>query len=199
MRDILIVEDGQRERERLAQLFTAANYRVAACEGVAEAERELQSSPFRLAFLDIGLSDRSGSYLFNSIRRTGRVERIIIFTGNPSVHLKQRFLDEGATDYLVKGSPAAGDEQLLRRVQDLLGAPEARPRSGIELATFLSTYLTPQSARLFLDQNDNLPECGRCGASEYLVVFDHCPQMPPDLHGQVICKMCGQPMDPEVG
>ncbi len=94
MKDILVVEDGVKERERLRNLFTKEGYKVSACESVGEAEEELKTQNFRLAILDIGLSDKSGSYLFNSIKRLNKVTYIIIFTGNPSVHLKQRFIYE---------------------------------------------------------------------------------------------------------
>ena len=65
MADILIVEDGKNERERLLNLFSERGYQVEAAETVSEAEGLLQSTSFRLAILDIGLSDKSGSHLFS--------------------------------------------------------------------------------------------------------------------------------------
>src|SRR5437016_4051940 len=121
MKDILVVEDGRKERDRLQALFSGAGYSVVACESVGEAEKYLTQEGFRLAILDIGLSDKSGSYLFNTIKRGGRVSYIIIFTGNPSVHLKQRFIDEGAVDYIVKGSPQAKNDLLLNRITEIIG------------------------------------------------------------------------------
>ena len=50
-----------------------------------------------------------------SLSRSKQVEFIIIFTGNPSAHLQQRFLAEGAVDYIVKGSSQAKGEQPLRK------------------------------------------------------------------------------------
>jgi len=117
MKDILIVEDGRQERERLEQLFSASGYSVSACESVGEAEKLLQRERYRLAILDIGLNDKSGSYLFSSLKQGDRASYVIIFTGNPSVHLKQRFLAEGAVDYIVKASLQAQNDNLLRRAQ----------------------------------------------------------------------------------
>ena len=78
MRDILIVEDGRHERERLESLFADAGYMVTACESVADAESALEQDQFRMAILDIGLNDKSGSYLFNSLKQDDSVSYIII-------------------------------------------------------------------------------------------------------------------------
>ena len=201
MKDILIVEDGAPERARLEKLFSDVGYSVHACATVGEAERSVQAEAFRIAILDIGLSDKSGSYLFNMIRRAGRVPYIMIFTGNPSVHLKQRFLDEGAVDYIVKGSPQAQNEQLLGRVREIIGVAQSPVlvQNGIPLDQFLTHYVTEQSRALFLDSNNAYPTCGGCGESKFIVVFSHMPQVPPEVRGRVICSGCGKELDEAVG
>lgn len=198
MKDILVVEDGKKERERLHKLFEDAGYGVVVCESVGEAEKHLNQEGFRLAILDIGLSDKSGSYLFNTIKRGGRVSYIIIFTGNPSVHLKQRFMDEGAVDYIVKGSPQAKNETLLNRVTEIIGEAQQQAHEGIELDGFLSQYVTKPSRQLFLDMDNAYPPCKGCGGNHYIVTFSQQTQMPPDIHGLVICGSCGKKMDPEI-
>jgi len=198
MKDILIVEDGKPERERLLKLFSENGYSVVACESVGEAEGALKHDEFRLAVLDIGLSDRSGSYLFSAIRRQKNVSYIVVFTGNPSVHLKQRFLEEGAVDYIVKGSPQAQNDAFLGRVREILGEAQAQEPSGIALEEFLSKYLAASSRQLFLDMNNNITECGKCGSKRYIVTFSHQPQVPPEVIGQVVCAACGAVMDPQI-
>lgn len=128
MQDILIVEDSPIERNRLEGLFCGAGFSVSAAESVQEAEALLESSQFRLAVLDVGLGDKSGSYLFESLVRSGEISFIVIFTGNPSVHLKQRFLDAGAVSYVAKASTAASSENFLHLVYSLLGAPAVAER-----------------------------------------------------------------------
>lgn len=199
MRDILIVEDGLHERERLEKLFSSNNYRVSAVESVTEAERLLQYEQFRLGILDIGLGDKSGSHLFDQIKRSGRVNYVIMFTGNPSVHLKQRFLDEGAVDYIVKASPDAQNEALLERVKSLLGSAEVTAPTGISLSDFLNLYVDEASRDFFLDQSSESIVCGSCGSQEFVVTFNHKPQLPPLVEGKVVCSSCGTEMNPEVG
>jgi len=199
MRDILIVEDGKKDRERLEKLFVGEGYSVVACENVGDAEKQLDNEEFRLAVLDIGLSDKSGSYLFGNIKRRGRVSYIIIFTGNPSVHLKQRFLDEGAVDYIVKGSPQAQNDQIVSRVKELLGGAVTRQHDGIDLEYFLATHVVERSRKLFLGMDNCLPDCTKCGSKKYVVTFSHKEQLPPEVSGLVVCAACGTAMDPTVG
>lgn len=199
MKDILIVEDGIRERERLQTLFSSKGYNVIACDNVTEAEEQLKQNNFKLAILDIGLSDKSGSYLFNTIKKISRVNNIIIFTGNPSVHLRQRFIEEGASDYIVKASQEAQNENFLRRVVELIGKAETENYEGIDLKIFLSKYITESSRKLFYDESDQFPFCKQCGTNEYKVIFSDKPQMPPEITGSVICVNCGGTMDPDIG
>ncbi|MCB0332660.1 MAG: response regulator [Bdellovibrionales bacterium] len=198
MKDIIIVEDGLQERERLLKLFSEAGYRVHACEGVTEAERVLQSTSFRLAILDIGLNDRSGSYLFNALKGAPSAPQIIIFTGNPSVHLKQRFLDGGAVDYVVKASPQAQNDAFLSRIRELLGEPSTETIDGIELDLFLSQYVPEASRQLFFDAQGEVPPCSSCSSQHYVVTFAHQPQVPPEVFGKVVCAECGASMDADI-
>jgi DNA-binding response OmpR family regulator len=198
MKDILIVEDGKQERERLFELFRGAGYAVVACESVSEAESCLKNQDFRLAILDIGLNDKSGSLLFTAIRRSSKAAYVIIFTGNPSVHLKQRFIEEGAVDYIVKASVQAQSEQFLARVHEIIGEPQKLESQNLDLAIFLERYVDANSKQLFLDSGDTFPPCGNCKSIQYVVSFQQQVQLPPRIEGVVICAGCGRPMDPQV-
>lgn len=199
MADILIVEDGLHERERLEKLFRSASFSVSTAESVQEAETLLQMNEFRLVVLDIGLGDKSGSYLFESLKRQHRVPFIIVLTGNPSIHLKQRFIDEGAAAYIVKASPQAENEALLDAVHSMLGAIEVERNLGIPLVDFLRLYLQPASRALFLDEKNSISPCVHCSGSEFRVSFSHKTQLPPTVEGKVICAQCNREMDPKVG
>lgn len=198
MKDIIIVEDTASERERLEKLFKSHGYSVVCCESVGDAEKTLEFSQFRLAILDIGLGDKSGSLLFDKIKRGSKAAYIIIFTGNPSVHLKQRFIGEGALDYVVKGSPQAQNEALIGRVREILGKPQNQHFEGLELSQFLNSYVDVTSRSLFYEVDQSFPACRQCGAREYVVSFSGQAQVPPLVNGLVICVACGKEMDPEV-
>lgn len=199
MRDILIVEDGLHERERLAKLFAGAQFSVDSAESVSEAERLLALDQYRLAIIDIGLGEKSGSHLFEQLRRSGVVPYIIILTGNPSAHLKQRFLEEGAQAYIVKASNSAANEALLDTVRSLLGSGTVEKSTGIPLAEFIRLYVNGESRDLFLDEELEFPACMHCGSRRYVVTFTHKTQLPPLVEGRVVCAECLAEMDPEVG
>ena len=199
MKDILIVEDGLHERKRLEKLFRNAKYLTVAAENAQEAEGLLRIDQFRLVILDIGLGDKSGSFLFQSIKRGESAPYIVIFTGNPSVHLKQRFLDEGAAAYVVKASADAENEALLALVKSLLGSQELSANSGIPLHEFLRLYVDQSSRELFLDSDNQISRCTVCGAGEFVVSFSHKTQLPPSVEGRVVCVNCSSEMDPEIG
>lgn len=199
MSDILVVEDGATERERLRKLFTDAGYKVDVAEDSKTAERILSLKNIRLLLLDVGLSDRSGSHLFSKIRHTYRAPITVILTGNPSVHLKRRFLEEGAAAYILKASFESENEQLLKKVETLLGNADFPSRLGIKLEDFLSSQLREDSRKLFLDLENKISNCQNCGYNDFIVTFDHKTQLPPCVEGLVICSKCGAKMDPEVG
>lgn len=199
MRDILIIEDGLHERERLNQVFSGAGFTVSTAESAQEAETLLNYETFRLAVLDIGLGDKSGSHLFELMKRSNRVPYIVILTGNPSTHLKQRFLDEGAVAYIVKASNAAGNDALLDLVCSLLGTSESVAQTGIPLAEFIKLYLDASSQELFLDKGQQLPVCMHCNSAEFIVTFNHKTQLPPLVEGKVVCAHCSKDFDPVVG
>ncbi len=199
MRDILVVEDGANERDRLKRLFESARFSVSVAESAQEAEALLAVGSYRLVMIDIGLGDKSGTYLFELLKRKGNFPYVIVLTGNPSVHLKQRFLDEGAVAYIVKASPAAANEALGELVRSLLGAPTRTEMRGMALSDFLRQYVLPASHELFLDEQSNMPTCRGCGSREFLVVFDHKTQLPPVVEGRVLCSVCQRELDPEFG
>lgn len=199
MIDILIVEDGLHERERLQRLFAGARYTVHAAESATEAESLVRVNAYRLAVIDIGLGDKSGSHLFETLKRLPQVPYVIVLTGNPSTHLKQRFLDDGAAAYIVKASPAAANEALVDTVRMLLGSPGQEKLSGIGLPEFLRSYVSAESRELFLDEGQQLPPCAGCGSADFIVQFDHKTQLPPTVEGRVVCALCGKELDPQVG
>ena len=199
MPDILIVEDGFHERDRLEKLFLGRGFTIESAESVGLAEELLSVSKFRLCILDIGLADKSGSLLFQTIRKREPSTLVIILTGNPSVYLKQKFLEEGAAGFVLKASQEAENDNLLATVTSLLGGPSLRKVSGIELADFLKTYIQESSRDLFLDNKLQIFPCSKCGKTNFQVQFDHKIQLPPVVEGRVVCIDCGLLYDPEVG
>ncbi|RME57803.1 MAG: response regulator [Candidatus Dadabacteria bacterium] len=205
IKDILIVEDTVEQRRRLEKLLSEKGYAVQACASAKEGEEAVLDNSFKLAILDIGLGDKSGSYLFHHLKTSKKVEQILIYTGNPSVHLKQRFLSEGASAYIVKGSKDASDEALLTLIEDLIGLADSESQTTsakeqkLPLLHFIKMYLTEESAALFLEKDGSFPPCSNCGGKDYYLDFTKEPQVPPTITGVVVCSQCGCELDPHIG
>lgn len=200
MPDILIVEDGLKERERLEQLFLKADYTVNAVDTASKAESLLDLKQYRLCLLDIGLSDKSGSLLFDQIIRKSPKPLVLILTGNPSVYLKQKFIEEGAAGFILKGSAEAESKNLLNTIQSLLGSSSSsKDVLSIELEEFLKLYIPEISEDFFLNEKGNVKACSACSGTNIIVRFSHKTQLPPLVEGEVVCQSCSEPYDIKVG
>ncbi len=116
MATILLIEDDQRIRQRLADRLTELGHAVdTAARGIAGVEATVAGTP-DIVVLDLGLPDLEGSEVLRMIRAVSEVPVVIATAQNDErqiVHL----LDLGADDYLVK---PFGAEQLEARVRAVL-------------------------------------------------------------------------------
>jgi DNA-binding response OmpR family regulator len=99
---ILIVEDDKIIGDGLVQGLLMDNYAVDWVETKATAETALQTTPYDLLLLDIGLPDGSGLDVLNKLRREKNDLPVLILTAYDETAHKIKGLDSGADDYLVK-------------------------------------------------------------------------------------------------
>ena len=118
---ILIVEDDAATRDVLLDLVTALGYRAQAVEDGPSGVEALGRSTFRLALVDINLPGFSGIELSRRIRERERARGllrgipIIAMTGSVVVDQRERCLDAGMDEMLLKPCPLTELEQTLRR------------------------------------------------------------------------------------
>lgn len=85
------------------------------CRHVATLDQslaELSGGEIDVVLLDLNLSDSSGYYTFDRVRRAAGSAAILVLSGSDDEELAGRTVREGAQDYLVKGS---FDGKLLHR------------------------------------------------------------------------------------
>ncbi|MGE5324484.1 MAG: response regulator [Actinomycetota bacterium] len=85
------------------------------CRHVATLDQslaELSGGKIDVVLLDLNLSDSSGYYTFDRVRRAAGSAAILVLSGSDDEELAGRTVHEGAQDYLVKGS---FDGKLLHR------------------------------------------------------------------------------------
>lgn len=99
---LLIVEDNQKLASWLAKLLRAERY-VVDCVGDGEdGVHELNTRPYDVAIVDLGLPGLGGIDLIRKVRQQGITTPILILTATDSLERRVSGLNSGADDYLTK-------------------------------------------------------------------------------------------------
>jgi len=114
---ILIIEDENEIRQRVAQQLRSLDYMV---DETGEGEEGLFFAgeyPIDLAVVDLGLPGMSGIDVIKKLRSAGKTLPILILTARDRWQDKVNGLEAGADDYLVKPFQM---EELVARIKALL-------------------------------------------------------------------------------
>lgn len=105
---LLLVDDDERFRTRLARAFEDRGYRVCTAEDTDEAEAVAAVDPPDYAVVDLRMPGRSGLELVDSLHRRSPGTNTVVLTGYGSIATALDAVRLGATHYLTK--PANADE-----------------------------------------------------------------------------------------
>jgi two-component system response regulator RegA len=105
---LLVVEDDETFRTRLAKTLAQRGFAVSCAVGVAAARDLIAAEVFHAAILDFNLPDGTGLELIGALRAVNDEVRVIILSGYATLSSAVAAAREGAIDYLVK--PADIDE-----------------------------------------------------------------------------------------
>ena len=114
---LLLVEDDQMIGEAVLDLLRAEHYAVDWVKDGEMAGTALQTAPYDLVLLDLGLPRRDGLAVLRAMRQRKDRTPVLIATARDSVPDRIAGLDAGADDYVLK--PYDLDE-LLARIRALL-------------------------------------------------------------------------------
>ena len=117
---ILLVDDDEVLRERLATAIRSRGYEVPTAGSSDEALREAAKDSPELAVLDLKMPGRSGLELLREIRLHDPATEVLILTGYGSIATAVEATKLGAVGYVPK--PVDADE-ILRRVFDAVEVP----------------------------------------------------------------------------
>ena len=119
---LLIVEDNDALRQRLAEAFTRRGFEVAMAASAADAEERLEGETPELVVMDLRMPDGNGLDLIARFKHADPATRIVVLTGYGSIATALEAVRRGATDYLTK--PADADEIVAAfRLDDRASAP----------------------------------------------------------------------------
>lgn len=106
--------------DALRLLFEQRGYQVTSAKSMSEARAAVDADPPDVALLDVMLPDGDGLELAREWRENGLKTQVLAVSGFADAGMRERCLDAGCRDLLVKPVPIA---ELLARVGELLAKP----------------------------------------------------------------------------
>jgi two-component system response regulator RegA len=119
-RSLLIVDDDQPFRQRLAIAMERRGYAVATAESVAAGIAAAQGRPPAFAVVDLRLADGSGIDVVTALRAARADCRIVMLTGYGNIATAVAAVKSGAIDYLSKPADADAVDAALRQLEGAL-------------------------------------------------------------------------------
>ena len=151
--NILLVDDDEVLRERLATAIRTRGYEVRTAGSSEEALREVAKDSPEMAVLDLRMPGGSGLELLRELKRQDPATRVLMLTGYGSIATAVEAVREGAIGYLPK--PADADEILAA----LAGTNTAKER-GIDTPS-LARAEWEHIQRVLSDCGGNISEAAR--------------------------------------
>ena len=128
-KSLLIVDDDNPLRDRLARAMDKKGFQVAQAEGVKKAVSLVKNSPPTFAVVDLRLGDGSGLEVVKEIRAVKKDSRIVMLTGYGNIPTAVEAVKAGAIDYIAKPADADDIECALLAAPGSKANPPENPMS----------------------------------------------------------------------
>jgi two-component system response regulator RegA len=128
-RELLIVDDDQPLRERLARAMVQRGYQVSTAGSVAEGAALARRMRPAFAVVDLRMPDGSGLDVVQALHEVKPEARIVMLTGYGNIATAVAAVKVGAVDYLAKPADADDIERALNNRGALLPPPPDNPMS----------------------------------------------------------------------
>ena len=112
-KSLLIVDDDNPFRERLARSMEKKGFKVIQAEGVQKGIDSVKINKPGFAVVDLRLNDGNGLEVVKQIQTSNSSSRIIMLTGYGNIPTAVAAIKEGAIDYLAKPADADDVEKAL--------------------------------------------------------------------------------------
>jgi two-component system response regulator RegA len=112
-KSLLIVDDDNPFRDRLARSMEKKGFKVTQAESVKSAIQKARENNPAFAVIDLRLGDSNGLEVVNEIQKSKKESRIIILTGYGNIPTAVAAIKAGAIDYLAKPANAEDIETAL--------------------------------------------------------------------------------------
>jgi two-component system response regulator RegA len=128
-KSLLIVDDDEPFRRRLARAMEKRGFEPVAVESVAEGLAEVRRSAAAYAVIDLRLEDGNGLDVVEALREARPESRIVVLTGYGAIATAVAAVKIGATDYLSKPADADDVEAALLASEEQKPPPPENPMS----------------------------------------------------------------------
>ena len=128
-KSLLLVDDDNPFRERLARAMEKKGFEVIQAEGVKKGIDAVKSKKPAFAVVDLRLNDGNGLEVVKQIQETNENSRIVMLTGYGNIPTAVAAIKEGAIDYLAKPADADDVEKALLADPKKKAAPPENPMS----------------------------------------------------------------------
>ncbi len=128
-KSLLLVDDDNPFRERLARAMEKKGFEVIQAEGVKKGIDAVKSKKPAFAVVDLRLNDGNGLEVVKQIQDSNENSRIVMLTGYGNIPTAVAAIKEGAIDYLAKPADADDVEKALLADPKKKAAPPENPMS----------------------------------------------------------------------
>tara|TARA_B110001450_G_scaffold212986_1_gene205210 strand:- start:803 stop:1366 length:564 start_codon:yes stop_codon:yes gene_type:complete len=128
-KSLLIVDDDNPFRERLARAMEKKGFEVFQAEGVEKGIQSVKEKKPTFAVVDLRLSDGNGLEVVKQIQSSNSTSRIIMLTGYGNIPTAVDAIKKGAIDYLAKPADADDVEKALLADPETKAEPPENPMS----------------------------------------------------------------------
>ena len=128
-KSLLIVDDDNPFRERLARAMEKKGFLVSQAAGVKVGIESVNSKKPAFAVVDLRLNDGNGLEVVKEIQKNKSDSRIVMLTGYGNIPTAVAAIKEGAIDYLAKPADADDVEKALLADPNKKAAPPENPMS----------------------------------------------------------------------
>ena len=128
-KSLLLVDDDNPFRERLARAMEKKGFEVTQAESVQKGINAVKSKKPAFAVVDLRLNDGNGLEVVKEIQNNNTKSRIVMLTGYGNIPTAVAAIKEGAIDYLSKPADADDVEKALLADPNKKAAPPENPMS----------------------------------------------------------------------
>ena len=128
-KSLLIVDDDNPLRDRLARAMEKKGFQVTQAESVKQGINKVKNSPPAFAVVDLRLGDGNGLEVIREIQRKKRDSRIVMLTGYGNIPTAVAAIKAGAIDYIPKPADADDVENALLASPESKAKPPDNPMS----------------------------------------------------------------------